>query len=163
MAHQTLSQIPIELRSLILGNTGIQVYFRLNRQDAQLLAKEGFEYLGYEIKSLSLYWGPRYWSLAEEWEHYTEALQNLPLRLCFVKHKIEGGIIPIQTVEIEPSWKVLGMKEDQYQEFLKTLPFGRKYLRKRESLISQRDERQELIQEEIEARPAKEEKAIVSS
>ena len=52
MAHQTLSQIPDELRSLILGNTGIQVYFRLNRSDSQLLAKEGFEYSGYEVKTV---------------------------------------------------------------------------------------------------------------
>jgi type IV secretory pathway TraG/TraD family ATPase VirD4 len=47
MAHQTLAQISPELKSLILGNTGIQVYFRLNRQDAQALAKKAFEYSGY--------------------------------------------------------------------------------------------------------------------
>jgi type IV secretory pathway TraG/TraD family ATPase VirD4 len=29
MAHQTLEQIPPELRSVILGNAGIQVYFRM--------------------------------------------------------------------------------------------------------------------------------------
>ena len=46
MAHQALAQIPAELRSLILVNTGIQVYFRLNRQDSQLLAKEAFKYEG---------------------------------------------------------------------------------------------------------------------
>jgi len=53
MAHQTLAQISTELRSLILGNAGIQVYFRLNRQDAQLLAKEGFGYSGFEVKRMS--------------------------------------------------------------------------------------------------------------
>ncbi len=42
MAHQTLAQIPEELRSLILGNAGIQVFFRLNRHDATALSKEAF-------------------------------------------------------------------------------------------------------------------------
>ena len=66
MAHQTLSQIPDELRSLILGNSGIQVYFRINRQDANLLAKEAFDYSGYEIKTVSSS-RPVFWSYTEEW------------------------------------------------------------------------------------------------
>jgi hypothetical protein len=33
-----------------LGNAGIQVYFRMNRQDAELLAKEAFVYDGYQVK-----------------------------------------------------------------------------------------------------------------
>jgi hypothetical protein len=110
MAHQTLSQLPTELRSLILGNTGIQVYFRINRKDAELLAKEGFEYSGYEVKTVSDF-RPIFWSLAEEWEHHIQELQSLPPRVCYAKHKIEGGIIPLQTVEIEPAWEILGMRE----------------------------------------------------
>ena len=51
MAHQTLAQIPEELRSLILGNAGIQAYFRLKRHDASILAKEAFEYSGLDRKS----------------------------------------------------------------------------------------------------------------
>ena len=54
MAHQTLSQISTEMRGMILGNTGIQVYFRVNRQDASLLAKEAFEYSGFEVKTVSV-------------------------------------------------------------------------------------------------------------
>lgn len=161
MAHQTLSQIPNELRSLILGNTGIQVYFRINRQDASLLAKEAFEYSGYEVKSISPYGQPKYWSLGEEWEHNIEALQTLPPRVCFIKHKIEGGIIPLQTVEIEPAWEVLEMKENEYSKFLKGLPFGRKYLVEREKLTASMNERQKFIKEEIAARREKEERKIV--
>jgi len=100
MAHQNLAQIPTILRSTVLGNTGIQVFFRINRQDAQLLAKEAFEYSGYEVKTMSKF-SPKFWSLGEEWEHYTEELQSLPPRYCYVKHKIEGGIIQIQTADIE--------------------------------------------------------------
>ena len=161
MAHQTLSQIPDELRSLILGNTGIQVYFRVNRQDASLLAKEAFEYSGYEVKTISPYGQAKYWSLGEEWEHKTEEFQSLPPRFCYVKHKIEGGIISLQTVEIEPAWEVLGMQEQKYCQFLQELPFGRKYLVSREELRSLADERQIIPKKENE-KPSEEEKVISS-
>ncbi|MFH1930131.1 MAG: helix-turn-helix domain-containing protein, partial [Pseudomonadota bacterium] len=99
MAHQSLAQLPTALKSIVLGNTGIQVYFRLNRQDSQTLAKEAFEYSGFEVKSISNQ-NPRYWSLGEEWELHTEELQKLAPRFCYVKHKIEGGLILIQTADI---------------------------------------------------------------
>ena len=153
MAHQTLAQIPTELRNLILGNTGIQVYFRMNRQDAQLLAKEAFEYSGYEVKYVSGF-RPKYWTLGEEWEHHIEELQTLPPRICYVKHKIEGGVIPIHTVEIEPAQEVLKevaeMDDDHYSDWIKTIPFGRRYLISRETLVALRDQRQKIIKEEIE-------------
>jgi len=152
IAHQTLAQIPEELRSLILGNTGIQVYFRLNRQDASLLAKEAFEYSGYQVKTAYLYRFPRirYWSLAEEWEQYTESLQNLPARVCFAKHKLAGGVIHFQTAEIKPARTELEMDEAEYREFLASLHFGRKYLVAREKLAVLTDQRQELIKQELE-------------
>ncbi|MCL0094292.1 type IV secretory system conjugative DNA transfer family protein [Dehalococcoidales bacterium] len=137
MAHQTLSQVPQELKSLILGNAGIQVYFRVNREDASHLAREAFEYSGYEVKTFRGL-SPEFWTLGEEWEHYTEELQNLPDRVCYAKHKREGGIIPIKTAEIEPAWEVLEMEEDEYEKFLETLPFGKKYLVAREELVSAR-------------------------
>ena len=151
MAHQTLAQIPEELRSLILGNTGIQVYFRLNRHDASLLAKEAFEYSGYEVKSMSSL-RPHFWSLSEEWEHYISELQSLSPRICYVKHKIEGGIIPIETVELESMQVALERYEEGYSKFLKNFPFGRKYLAAREELAALRDQRQKLVKEEFEAR-----------
>jgi len=133
MAHQTLAQIPEEMKNLILGNTGIQVYFRVNRHDAQLLAKEAFEYSGYEVKTVqNLH--PVFWTLGEEWEHKTEELQKLPPRCCYAKHKIEGGLIPLITAEIEPTWEVLGMKENAYLEHVASLPIGKKYLVERKEL-----------------------------
>ncbi len=157
MAHQTLAQISTELRSLILGNAGIQVYFRLNRQDAQLLAKEGFGYSGFEVKRMSSL-RPIFWSLAEEWERKIEELQNLSPRHCYVKHKIEGGIIPLRTVDIEPAWKVLGMSEEKYSEFLRDVPFGMKYLLPRRKLDAMSKERQHLIRERVETKREKEKK-----
>ncbi len=134
MAHQTLAQVPLELQSIILGNTGIQVCFRMNRHDAQVLAKEAFEYSGYEVKTVNFYRGIRYWSLGEEWEKNFEELQNLPQRCCFVKHKLEGGMIRIQTRQIKPAWEVLGMGQEQYDGYLRSLPLGRDYVIERSKI-----------------------------
>lgn len=160
MAHQTLSQIPEELRSLILGNAGIQVCFRLNRHDAQVLAKEAFSYSGYEVKSMSSH-HPRYWTLGEEWEHYVSELQDLPLRFCYVKHKIQGGVIAIQTAEIESFREIMEWDEDRYLEFLKGVPYGRSYLVSRDDLAVSAGQRLELINDLLRSkeRESKKEKA----
>jgi hypothetical protein len=142
MAHQTLAQISAELRSLILGNIGMQVCFRVNRQDAQLLAKETFKYSEQEA------------SQGGGWEYYTEALQDLPPRVCYAKHKIEGGVIPFQTVEIEPAWEVLGMEEDEYAQFLLSYPFGKDSLMSRKELITHTQQRQRLSAKAVEDKPA---------
>jgi hypothetical protein len=137
MAHQTLDQIPTDLRSIILGNTGIQVYFRMNRKDAEVLAKEAFTYSGYNIKTVQ--WrsnriDTRFWSLGEEWEHNFAKLQSLPPRHCFIKHKIAGGMLPVQTASIDPAQQVLGMSPTEYAAYLEGLPFGKKYLVARDSV-----------------------------
>jgi hypothetical protein len=131
LAHQTLAQIPPDLRSIILGNTGIQVYFRMNRKDAELLAKEAFTYSGYHVKTVQ--WrsnriDTRFWSLGEEWEKNYSQLQNMPPRHCFIKHKIAGRMLPIKTATIDPAQHVLGMSPTEYAAYLETLPFGKKYL-----------------------------------
>ena len=150
MAHQTLAQIPEELRSLILGNTGIQVYFRLNRYDSQTLAKEAFEYSGQEVKTVRKL-SPVYWSLSEEWEQHFKELQTLEPRICYIKHKIEGGIIPINTVYIETAQEVfteiLGQTEEQFEKWFKSIPFGRKYVVEREKLAAESLARETQISE----------------
>jgi hypothetical protein len=140
LAHQTLQQIPPDLRSSILGNAGIQVYFRMNRKDAELLAKEAFTYSGYDVKTIQ--WrsnrlDTRFWSLGEEWERNFAKLQSLPPRHCFIKHKIKGGMLPLQTVSIEPAWQVLRMTPEAYAAYEASLPFGQKYLIERASLTQQ--------------------------
>ncbi len=152
MAHQTLAQISEELRSLILGNAGIQVYFRLNRHDASLLAKEAFEFSGFEVKSFRG-GSPRYWSLSEEWERYVSELQNLPPRVCYVKHKIQGGLIPVRTADIETAQDnfidMAGMTETEYMNLIETIPFGRKYLVSREELNRESDGRRHSLEDAV--------------
>jgi hypothetical protein len=137
MAHQTLEQIPKELRSVILGNAGIQVYFRMNREDAELLAKEAFSYDGYQVKTIQMRQDridTRFWGLGEEWERNFAQLQNMPPRHCLIKHKIQGGMLPLETEDIEPAFEVLGMSPGEYTEYLARLPFGQKYLLERAAL-----------------------------
>ena len=145
MAHQTLEQIPTELRSIVLGNTGIQVYFRTNRTDAQLLAKEAFTYSGYNVKTVQMSssrMNTKYWSLGEEWERNFAKIQSLPPRHCFIKHKIEGGMLPLETEDINPAWQALGMRPDEYPAYLDSLPFGKKYLLERSVLTQTQTEQQ---------------------
>ncbi len=137
LAHQTLQQIPKELRSVILDNAGIQVYFRTNREDAELLAKEAFIYDGYQVKTMQITgdrMNTKFWSMGEEWEHNFAQLQNMPPRHCLIKHKIQGGMLPLETASIEPVFQVLGMTPGEYTDYLASLPFGHKYLIERAAL-----------------------------
>jgi hypothetical protein len=137
LAHQTLEQIPRELRSVILANAGIQVYFRTNREDAELLAKEAFVYDGYQVKTMQISGdklNTKFWSMGEEWEHNFAQLQNMPPRHCLIKHKIHGGMIPLETASIEPAWEALNLTPEEYLEYLNDLPFGHKYLLERAAL-----------------------------
>ena len=137
LAHQTLEQIPRELRSVILGNAGIQVYFRTNREDAELLAKEAFIYDGYQVKTMQISgdrMNTKFWSMGEEWEHNFAQLQNMPPRHCLIKHKIQGGMIRLETAAIEPAWQALNLSPEEYLEYLDDLPFGHKYLLERTAL-----------------------------
>jgi len=134
MAHQTLAQVPLDMQSIILGNTGVQVYFRINRKDAELLAKEGFAYSGFDVKEMDLS-GHRYWGLGEEWERYFQTLQRLPPRFAYVAHKIEGGMLPFVTVAIEPTHEVLGIEQAEYRKNLAALGIGRAYMYERTELV----------------------------
>lgn len=145
MAHQTLAQLPEELRAVVLGNTGLQAYFRISRHDAQLLAKEAFRYSGREVKGVH---GGRlqYWSLGEEWELHTEELQDLPPRCAYLKHMVQGGIIPIRAVDIEPACELLGMAEEEFADHLASLPIGAEALRPKEDVLLEVQERQRAIE-----------------
>jgi hypothetical protein len=135
LAHQTLAQLSSSLKGVILANTGLQVTFRVSRQDAEVLAKEAFEYSGYDVKTMHNF-RPQFWSLGEEWEHHMAALQTLTPRQAYVKHKLEGGLIPIKTVDIPYPWTELGMDELAYHDYLTQLPIGQPYLRRRADLMA---------------------------
>jgi hypothetical protein len=140
MAHQNLSQLPKELQDSVLTNCGIQCYFRVCRRDAEILAKEAFETTGMEVKAVIL--SPEYsdydwFTYPEEWEKYFQELQQLPNRYFYAKHKIEGGILPLKTVDILPAYEEFEIEKEEFEERLRRTAFGSKYLLKRKAPVKE--------------------------
>src|SRR3989344_5266527 len=124
LAHQNLAQLPTTLRASILSNCGLQVYFRISRDDSNILAKESLA---------SIYSEP------VGWEQYIQALQELPRRACVIKNKIDGGVIAVRTLDLPSPHEVAGMDEKEFAEEVATSEIGKKYLREREDI--ERDSR----------------------
>ncbi len=158
LAHQNLSQLPKYLQESILANCGIQIYFRLSRKDAERLAKEAFETTGTRIKSYMItdeLIDYDYYSWQEEWERYFQELQSLPNRYFYAKHKIEGGIVLLYTPDVLPLYDEFLISKEEYNELMKRLGFGRKYLRKRK-ILEKEKEAEAKIEPEIEEKKAEE-------
>lgn len=153
MAHQNLSQLPRRLQDSILTNCGVQFYFRVSREDAERLAKEAFKPTARKIKGISSGFNYDYYTHSEEWERYFQQLLNLPPRGCYVKHQIEGGLIPITTPEVPFPWEILGIEEEEYPSFLRNLPIGKRYLLSGEELEIESKLRREKILEEDRVEP----------
>jgi hypothetical protein len=86
LAHQSLAQLPERLRAIILGNTRNIVCFRVDREDAELLAR----YIGrvdpYAVKYRDegrVHYRP----LAEQWEEQVRELAELPPRTALLRTK----------------------------------------------------------------------------
>jgi len=156
MAHQNLSQLPRDLQDSILTNCGIQCYFRVSRRDAEILAKEAFETTGLEVKATRLsptYFDYDFYSYFEEWERYFQELQQLPNRCFYAKHKIEGGILPLQTAEVLPSYEEFGLRKEEFDKLLEETFFGKRYLRKRKEVS--KEIKKKPLEKEVETKKKK--------
>jgi len=147
MAHQNLDQLDPIMQAAILANTGIQVYFRLNRQDAERIAREAFRTTGTEIK-FTLFDGHdthyQFYTYQEEWERYIQELLTLKPRGCYIKHKREGGILPVYTVTIPDLWEETGFESKaDFRSFVGTIPIGGFYLSPRDLLRTEHKKRME--------------------
>lgn len=103
MAHQTLSQIPPQLQQAILGNCGIQVYFRVSREDAEELAKEIFQTTGTRVKAIQISKDSLkedFYTYSEEWERYFQELQALTNQFFYIKNKSKGEYRLFQSIQI---------------------------------------------------------------
>jgi hypothetical protein len=153
MAHQNLDQVDAHLKASILANTGIQVAFRVNRRDAEALAKEFFEPTGQEIKSAKASessFSYQFYSLQEEWEQCFQELQTLPERFCYIKHKRAGGLITIRTQEIPPVWQETGFESEEEYHLVMDAFFTSEspYLKERAVIEAEAQKRlQDLLEE----------------
>jgi type IV secretory pathway VirB4 component len=132
LAHQNLAQLPGPLRASILSNCGIQTYFRISRDDANILAKESLA---------SIYSNP------PGWEEYIKLLQELRPRICYVKNKIDGGVVEIQTMKQKKPHELAEMNEDEFIQEVAECEIGKKYLRDRKELESEYKVRREKLTE----------------
>src|SRR3990167_9317865 len=119
LAHQNLAQLPASLRASILGNCGLQAYFRISRDDANILAKESLA---------SIYNDP------PGWEQYIQALQELPRRGCVIKNKIDGGVIAVRTLDLLPPHELAETDEEQFVKEVAACGMGKNYLCERKKI-----------------------------
>lgn len=119
LAHQNLTQLPRELRASVLANCGLQTYFRISRDDASALAKESMS---------PIYMSP------PGWELYIQELQELPPRMCYVKNRVSGGIVKIQTQDVSPPNEYYRISGGELKEIVAEAAIGVNYLRERDAI-----------------------------
>lgn len=101
LAHQNLTQIDGELLDAILGNSSLQLIFRISRKDVEKVGKEIFQVdtekvkweriENMEVKSRT------YYSPQEEWENKFNSLVTLKPRKAFLNIKGKGTY-PVKTI-----------------------------------------------------------------
>jgi len=108
MANQTLVQLERTLLSSVLSNAMVQIYFRCNRQDAEILARQAYRATGKQIKfqleSKNLFSSeprsnPVFIPVAEEMEGYINFLLDLSSRQALLNVRGEGTPVPFRTAD----------------------------------------------------------------
>jgi len=114
IAHQVLAQLAKPLLASVLGNCQVQVYFRVDRQDADILARQAFRATGKQIKFMlakdRLFaqeprTNPVFVSVGEEMESYVNLLLDLAARQALLNIRGEGRPVPfvVATVPDRPA------------------------------------------------------------
>ena len=116
LAHQQLGQLSPALRASILTNCGLQVYFRVSRADADILAKESLA---------SIYNNP------PGWEAYIQQLQELPPQVCVFKNKNGRDVMMMRTRKLGKAYEIAEMDERIFAAAVANAEIGKKYLRPR--------------------------------
>lgn len=113
MANQHLAQLDPGLQHAILSNARIRVAFRVNYEDATILAREFFRFAGDRVKDKELEWvklgrgvaipvGYKYYyySASDEGRQNREALHYLPDRLLWVHLQGEPSPYRLRSVDM---------------------------------------------------------------
>ena len=130
MPTKQLAQLPAPLRASIISNCGLQAYFRISRDDSNILAKESFA---------SIYSQP------PGWEWYIQQLQELPRGGCVIKSKIGGGVIAIRTLHLPDPYKLADMDEEEFAEKVAATEIGKNYLRERKEIEAEYKARRDML------------------
>jgi hypothetical protein len=105
MEHQT--------RAAVLGNAKVHIYFRVERNDAEILAKQAFKVTGKKIKAQdSIQGNPAFFHTSEEWEEHYHNLTSLMKRHAYLNLRGIGSLefmtyddpeCPFEGVQIDKS------------------------------------------------------------
>jgi len=132
LAHQNLTQVPKKLQDSILTNCSIQACFRVNREDAQVMAKEMMS---------PLYTQP------PGWEINIQALQELHRQECFIANRMESGITFTHTLKVLKAYEIVNELEKEsytdkaFKDRLYSMGFGQNYLVDRDEIEEEYNER----------------------
>lgn len=126
LAHQNLEQLNRKVLASILANAALQVFFQISRADAQVLAHEALT---------AIYAQP------PGWEGYVQAMQSLERRSCFVRSKVEGGVVHIYTREVNDPSVEAALTEDELARAIVKMDCGGKYMRRRDTIEAEYQER----------------------
>ncbi|MFQ5870419.1 MAG: type IV secretory system conjugative DNA transfer family protein, partial [Candidatus Zixiibacteriota bacterium] len=156
LAHQTLSQLDPALRDSILTNCDIQLYFRINRYDAELLARHAFQATGRNVKHqryrdtgmvgpVEPVGNPIFQPLVEEWEDYINRLTSLPFRQACLVIRGRSQAQFLHTVDT-PRHQVSPAELAEFEARV-----IENYARPREAVRREIAERRERLEREVEA------------
>lgn len=105
-------QLEQSLQDAVLANCSNQIFFRLNRVDAELVAANAFQVTGGQVKSQLFHSGslfhtdaktnPVYRSVQEEREHHINQLVSLPPRHALL-HRVSKGARYFRTHTLTPT------------------------------------------------------------
>lgn len=145
LAHQNLAQLPSALRASILSNCGIQAYFRISRDDSNILAKDAL---------VPIYQNP------PGWESYIQLLQELLPRMCYIKNKTLSGVVEIKkTLDHPKPHDVANMDEDEFIREVAACEIGGNYLRERRKIENDYKARRDKLTEAEESESFREKKS----
>ena len=102
LSHQTRDQIPERIWGA-LQNVEVDITFRTGREDAERQAKVvgsvDPDAIKHEVKEGQERSHPAFYSLPEQWEHWTQQVTGLKTRFAFVKHP-SGQTVKIQSLPL---------------------------------------------------------------
>lgn len=133
LAHQNLGQVESQGLKRSLTNCGTQIYFRVSRPDAELLAKEAYAGVFSETP----------------WEQLIQRLQSWPERFFTAKSKVSGGVVELMAPRVVSAFEMseLGSREE-FKVLVEKANIGKHYLREREDIEKEYHERRGKLYEE---------------
>jgi len=146
LAHQNLDQIDEDLLASILGNSSLQLVFRISRKGAEKIGKEIFRVDTEKVKwerTQDLEVISRiYYSPQEEWENNFSVLTTLRNRRAYLNIKAKGTY-PLKTIDTQH----YPVSEEQLQTQAQQIMAS--YCKSRDQIRKEREELKRTLKDDI--------------